>query len=269
MSVVYSDIVNKSLNNKLKDNLKMIRKKCFRKAPSSEISQGLVVPNLKDPIVHKLDNGTTLIAQEFSGIDTAIAVVLPYGLVDDVYRPHLLEHLVFRSRSSDDPTTADTQIERLGGVYDGDTTQEKLVFLVRVLDQNKKKAMQIMASSILNPKLSEHDLEREKVVVIGESQIYRSDPRSVLDESVRSLFFSGTDLHYERETVDGIKSVTLDDLLDVKRRYLGARNLHIGIAGPNIRESIKDAIEVFSEFPKRGGKIHRFRVPNVKQGNSV
>ncbi len=231
-------------------------------APSSPFAQDNLKSNI---IIEKLGNGATVVAQEHAGLDTAVVFAFPYGMRDDPYLPHFLEHLVFRSRQYPGSRSADQRIEMLGGCFNGYVSRDSLVLEVKVLNANLHAALGILKESLLEVPLSEEALQMEKRIILGELQDNRSEPTYRLSELRDSLFLGKEHpLYVPPETMPGVKSVTLEQLIHAKRQYLGAKDLYVGLAGPNIKRSLGALKEMLSSFPRRGKKKERFDISAPK-----
>src|SRR3989344_6420290 len=217
-------------------------------------------------IIEELDNGAKIIGIEHEGIDTGITIAFPWGARHDQYIPHMLEHIVFQKRRHNKSPCADSRIEELGGFFTGYTEDDKLVFSVLVIHANLRQALEITKESLMNPPITERILRKEKRVIEGELQKRVSEPEYYL-EILRDKLILGEDhpLYSCQETIRGIRSLTAERLREQQRRYLGARNMHIGLVGPNIKDSIQAAKEIMIDFPKKGRKIERFRLNEVKR----
>ncbi len=221
-------------------------------------------PHNGKPIIEELDNGSKIIGLEHEGIDTGIAIAFPWGARHDQYVPHMLEHIVFQKRRHNKSPCADSRIEELGGFFTGSTEDDKLVFSVLVIHKNLRETLEIIKESLINPPIAERILRKEKRVIEGELQKRVSEPSYYL-EILRDKLILGEDhpLYTAPETISGIRSLTAERLREQQRRYLGARNMHIGLVGPDIRDSMQAAKEIMADFPKKGRKIERFGLNKV------
>lgn len=217
-------------------------------------------------VTEELDNEAKIIGLEHEGIDTAIAVAFPWGLRHNQYIPHALEHIVFRQRRYSRASAADTRIEELGGFYTGYTGIDKLVFLVRVLHQNLEQTLEIVRESILNSQITDRILRKEKRIIEGELQERLSDPLYYM-WVIRDRIILGENhpLYHYPETISGIRALTAEEIRTEKQRYLGARNMHIGLVGPEIKQSVDIAKEIMESLPKKGKKLERFKIPEIKR----
>ncbi len=220
----------------------------------------------EEPVTEELDNGAKIIGLEHGGIDTAIAVAFPWGLRHNQYIPHALEHIVFRQRRHSRASAADTRIEELGGFYTGYTGIDKLVFLVRVLHQNLEQTLEVVRESILNPQITDRTLRKEKRIIEGELQERLSDPLYYM-WVIRDRIILGENhpLYHYPETISGIRALTAEEIRTEKQRYLGARNMQIGLVGPEIRQSVGIAKKIMESLPKKGRKIEKFEIPDIKR----
>ncbi|HET7559707.1 MAG TPA: pitrilysin family protein [Limnochordia bacterium] len=97
---------------------------------------------------------------------------------------HFVEHMMFKGTPNRSARDIAEAIDALGGQINAFTTKEHTCFYVRVLDDHLAYASEVLADMLLNSGFPEHELEREKRVVIEEIKMYEDTP----DESVHDLF---------------------------------------------------------------------------------
>jgi predicted Zn-dependent peptidase len=216
----------------------------------------------RNPCVYRLKNETIIAAQEVPGEDVGISIAIPYGLADDIYLPHFIEHLIFRSRTTNLLTNADSLIERLGGYYTGETCLDAIILTAKVRRENLQRALEIIHRSIANPNLEEQAMRIEKRVVIGELLDRKSEANHLTDEAMYRHLFQGHPLECRTETVEGIKSIRKKQLEDAIKKYFGGRSFHIGIAGENQAKLVRLTTQIFSTTPKGGIKPRVYSRPN-------
>ena len=216
------------------------------------------------PRKYNLDNGATLAIQETRGEDVAIVAAFPYGQVDHPYRAHLAEHLLFRDVGGPRKGDIDFQVEKLGGWYTGYTERDRMVLLLRVRRENSKNAMKLLVRSLINTEFSQKQLDLEKDIIQGECRERVSDTMYNLGLFQERHVLRDHPLLIPKETLRGTREIKLDELIDEKRRFMGARNLYIGIVGSDPDRLLEDAVSTIGTLPTRGGRKHKFKPINIE-----
>jgi len=240
-----------------------------RRRSNETIGSGSAGVLYNKPITRRINNGAVIVGQEMPGIDTAIILAMPFGYSDNPYLPHFLEHLTFRSKFPGSFHSSDIEIGRLSGIYDGYTTLDCMVLSVNVINKNAKDALRILLHSAMTPAIFDESLNKERRIIAGELRERRSNPNFSLDESLEYALFSNTGISLDTETLKGIKDVSAEELKEFRKKYIGAKNLHLAIVGGNVRKSLDYAESIISEFPNKGHKLHRFKLPETYSGIEI
>src|SRR3989344_59463 len=123
--------------------------------------------------------------------------------------------------------------------------------------------------SAMTPAIFDESLNKERRIIAGELRERRSNPNFSLDESLEYALFSNTGISLDTETLKGIKDVSAEELKEFRKKYIGAKNLHLAIVGGNVRKSLDYAESIISEFPNKGHKLHRFKLPETYSGIEI
>ncbi len=81
---------------------------------------------------------------------------------------HLLEHMIFKGSTELNPGEFDLKIESLGGSSNASTGYDDAHYYVLIPPSNFKESLSLLTNLVLNPKISEEELELEKLVVVEE-----------------------------------------------------------------------------------------------------
>ncbi len=114
---------------------------------------------------------------------------------------HYIEHCVFKgcktSQSPNSPAKELTardiidQIEGVGGEINAYTTKEETTFYAATPKKHWKKALQLIASMILNPTFPKEETEKEVEVILDEIESYEDSPSELIYDDFESLVFKG------------------------------------------------------------------------------
>lgn len=165
---------------------------------------------------------------------------------------HFLEHIFFRGcEDYPDSTVLNTAVERLGGSLNGVTARDHGFYYTAVHPDGVPLALSVAGAMLRAPLVKELDLERE---VILEEILDEVDERGRVvdvDRLSKSLLFDGHGLALPiagtRETVSALGEA---DLREHHRRFYGAANLVVVVAGPVAHARVVEAAEAaFGAFP--------------------
>jgi len=107
---------------------------------------------------------------------------------------HFLEHMVFKGTTKY-PTMDDvTIIERVGGLQNAYTDIDVTNYHNKVLSTDWELALDINKELVLNPRLEEAWVNKERDVIIEEMKRYEDEPASKVDETFHAMLYSGTKL---------------------------------------------------------------------------
>lgn len=145
---------------------------------------------------------------------------------------HLCEHMVFRGTSRRSAQRLAEEMDDMGGEFNAVTGREFTTFFAHVLDQHFTQALDLLGDMVLHATLDEHELEREKSVVLEEIKMYDDDPGALAEELAAALFWSGHALSRPVEgTAESVKKLTAADLRAFYHRYYKPQNMVIAVAG--------------------------------------
>lgn len=167
---------------------------------------------------------------------------------------HFLEHMAFKGTQKRTQQQLEVEIENMGGHLNAYTSREQTVYFAKVFKSDVPQAMEILSDILLNSKLDESAIERERDVILREmSEVNKQEEELVLDhlhatafqnqglgrtilgpeENIRSLkrddLKNYIDTHYkaERMVIVGAGAVEHHELCDLSKEYFGS----VGSAG--------------------------------------
>ncbi len=150
---------------------------------------------------------------------------------------HLLEHLLFKGTEKRDMMTIKQEIEGRGGSFNGFTSEEHTCYLVKVLSKDAGLGLDILSDMVLNPKLAEEEMAKEKSVIIEEINMYKDMPSHYVHEILAEMMWPGQPLGLPLAgTIDSVRSLTREGLLAYKDAYYSPANMLVVAAG-HIEES--------------------------------
>lgn len=145
---------------------------------------------------------------------------------------HLLEHLLFKGTEKRDMMTIKQEIEGRGGSFNGFTSEEHTCYLVKVLSKDVSLGLDILSDMVLNPKLAEEEMIKEKNVIIEEINMYKDIPSHYVHEILAEMMWPDQPLGLPLAgTIDSVKSLAREGLMAYKDTYYNPANMLVVAAG--------------------------------------
>lgn len=200
----------------------------------------------------KLDNGLEVIVIENHAVPlVTIEVAVRSGSYVEApdYNglSHLYEHMFFKANKVI-PSAEKYQkrLNELGAAWNGTTQTERVNYYFTVPAENLREATIFMRDALYFPLFDRRELERERVVVLGEFDRNEANPGFHLNrEMSRKLWYE----HFSRKNVIGDREVIAttprEKMIRIKNRYYVPNNSALLFAG-DIRP--EDAFALAQEF---------------------
>ncbi|HZK67358.1 MAG TPA: pitrilysin family protein [Chloroflexota bacterium] len=157
---------------------------------------------------------------------------------------HFVEHMLFKgTERRPTPKEISEAIEGIGGVLNAATDKELTVYWCKVPAQHFDLAMDVLCDNLLNSKVRQEDVEREREVIIEELNMVYDSPADManlmIDEAVWPNHPLGRDTGGTKESVSGI---TRSDLLDYMGTHYAPGGTVVAVAGQVTVEQAEDSV---------------------------
>jgi len=211
-------------------------------SPPHMISGTEAWQNRHDHVTHvtTLENGIKVASEDSFGQFSTVGVVIDAGSRYEVDYPsglsHLLEKLSFQStvnfQSNDDITQ---ELEKFGGMADCTSFRDAIIYGASCFTSGLPTIMEVLSEGVLQPKLTDQEIEEQKMVVQFELENLemRPDPEPILTDLIHAAAFRDNTVGLPKlcppENIGKFNSSILRDYL--KRYYQPSRMV---IAGVNV-----------------------------------
>lgn len=139
---------------------------------------------------------------------------------------HLLEHLLFKGTKSRDMKELKEAIEGRGGSFNGFTSEEMTCYLVKLLAKDAELGVDILSDMVLNPKLDEKEIEKEKSVIVEEINMYKDIPAQHVHEILTEMLWPDQPLGMPLAgTVESVNSIRKRDVDAYKETFYNPNNM--------------------------------------------
>ncbi len=167
---------------------------------------------------------------------------------------HFIEHMLFKGTTKR-PTSKDISlaIEGIGGVFNASTGRELTTYWAKVAQDHFPVALDVLTDMLLNSKVDEEEMEKERGVIIEEINMNLDHPADWVHQLATELIWPdhplGRDQAGTKESVSGLTRAMMRDYL--KDHYQPANSV-LAIAG-NIEhdEAVKEIAAQLGDWGKK------------------
>ncbi len=138
---------------------------------------------------------------------------------------HWVEHMLFKGTDRFSAGTVDSLIERVGGVWNAQTSYDYTAFFETMPAEHIELALAIEADRMTNARFDPQEVEKERTVIISEREGSENSPTFWLYEETRALAFRVHPYHHPiiGDMAD-LRTITRDDLYQHYRTYYNPNN---------------------------------------------
>lgn len=187
--------------------------------------------------VSTLDNGLRVGSETVAGSETATVGVWidagsRYETAANNGTAHFLEHMAFKGTSKRTQQQLEIEIENMGGHLNAYTSREQTAYFAKVFKKDVGKAVEIISDILLNSKMEDAAVDREREVILREmSEVNKNQEELVLDH-LHATAFQGTSLGRTiLGSEENIRSLTRNDLSDYIQTHYTAPKMVVAGAG--------------------------------------
>jgi processing peptidase subunit beta len=204
-----------------------------------------------------LPNGITVATEEIPHTLTAtVGVWIDAGSRADVTdetsgTAHFLEHLAFKGTKNRSQIDLELEVENCGSHLNAYTSRENTVYYAKTLKEDIPRAVNILSDILTRSKLEKVAIERERPVIIRESEEVDKMYDEVVFDRLHEVIFKGQPLGRTiLGPIECIKSIQQKDLKNyITTNYKGDRMVLVGAGCVDHEEMVRIAIENFGHVP--------------------
>lgn len=170
---------------------------------------------------------------------------------------HFFEHMVFKGTNKyPDPQTLASVIDGLGADFNAFTSKEYTGYYVKSASKHIRVALDVVSDMLLQPKLRQEDIDRERGVIIEEINMYQDTPMHYIGYLFERMFFAGSGLSHDilgsKKTVSQLDR---DDFEHFIQQWYGLGNMTVVVAGDastvGTKECLDEIKKAFSKKPEQ------------------
>lgn len=179
---------------------------------------------------------------------------------------HFMEHMVFKGTKKR-PTSLDItkNIDQVGGLWNAFTASEVTGYHIQLQSEKIELAFDILSDMIINSKIDEKELKKEKGVILEEYKMKLDNPDIFAAIKFNELAYGDTPLgRFGIGTNETIKSMDRKKIIDFSRKFYNPDNMVIAIGGNINQEKTKKLLKKY--FGKiKGETKEKFEKNNIIQ----
>ncbi len=147
---------------------------------------------------YTLPNGIKGIHRRVRSSVTHCALVVNAGTRDehkDEYGlAHFAEHAIFKGTKRRKAFQINCRLENRGGELNAYTTKEDTTIHATTLRSDFSKAVELIADVAFNSTFPEHELQKEREVIVDEINTYKDSPADMIFDTFEDSIFAGSEL---------------------------------------------------------------------------
>ncbi len=176
---------------------------------------------------------------------------------------HFLEHMFFKGTEKRTPSDIAFEIDSLGGDLNAFTSRENTAFYVKVLDEYKESAIDLLSDIFIHSKFPDEEIEKEKGVIKEEIKLVEDTPDDYIHDLFNKTIWGdeglGQPVLGRRDT---IRHFSRESLLTHVERYYGTADMVISCAGKFDHQDVIDKLNHYF------GNLRRGSAPAMKGTNT-
>ena len=138
---------------------------------------------------------------------------------------HFVEHILFKGTLKRDSWHINNRMESVGGELNAFTTKEETTYYAIGLNHDFPRACELLCDLLFHPTAPQHELEKEREVVIDEIMSYRDTPSELIYDEFENLLFNQHPLgHNILGNEETVRTFDHDLCMDfIRQHYLPSR----------------------------------------------
>ncbi len=185
---------------------------------------------------HTLSNGIRIIFRPTQSIVTHAGVYIGVGSRHEQGSEegvaHFIEHSIFKGTEHRRSYHIRNRIDGVGGELDAFTTKEETCVYASALSEHLERCLELFADILFHSTFPEHEIEKEKDVVIEEINLYRDSPSELIYDEFEERFFGSHPLaHNILGTKRNVRRFTSAMLSDYMHRHYTPDRMVVSVVG--------------------------------------
>lgn len=214
---------------------------------------------MSTPRITTLENGLRVVCEDMPHLETAaVGVWVDAGARNETQAvngiSHLLEHMAFKGTERRSALAIAEEIENVGGHINAYTSREQTAYFARVMKDDVRLAVDIIADILQFSTFDQEELERERAVVIQEIGQTRDTPDDVVFDDFQETAFPDQPIGRSiLGTPEGVSGFGREALMGYMAEHYHGPRMVLSAAGRVDHDDLVDqAQEAFAKLPSEG-----------------
>ncbi|MFX3674056.1 MAG: M16 family metallopeptidase [Paenisporosarcina sp.] len=183
---------------------------------------------------------------------------------------HFIEHMLFKGTASRTARQIAEEFDRIGGHVNAFTSKEYTCYYAKVLDHHAKHAVSVLADMFFHSQFDEHELDKERHVVLEEISMVEDTPDDDVHEQLWNVMYPnqplGTSILGTKGTLDTFTGDTIHQFMN---HHYRPEHIVISVAGNIPAGFINHIDSLFGQFSSKSTKERsKFELPIFHAGES-
>ena len=211
---------------------------------------------------HKLENGLEVITikkdTQISSINIGVKVGALNETLSEKGISHYIEHMLFKGTENRAFQKLNDDLEALGGEYNAYTDFSQTVYSISCLEEELKRAIEILSDMLIYSKFPEEEIEKERGVILAEIRSSKDSVEDFSFKKINEVAFKKSALRYDVAGLDeNVRSFTRKELYEYYKKYYIPNNALITmVSSLSHEEAFEEISKHFSKWePKESIKL--------------
>ena len=219
-------------------------------------------------LIEEMDNGLCLIGEEIPGVESvAYELCIPGGVC---YDPNeqlglslVLSEMIGKGAGPYDSRALSDEYDRLGIRHSEAVGQEKIVFRGICLYEDLERALELLCLTLTEPRLPESQLQAVKDLLCFDLRSLVDYPAQRSAIELQNRYFLPPQNRSPYGSMEGIESVSVEDLKALVERFLRPRGAVLSVAGKIDQSGYPAAARrIFSKW--KGESVPRIHLSGIE-----
>ncbi|KAK3393571.1 Metalloenzyme, LuxS/M16 peptidase-like protein [Podospora didyma] len=179
---------------------------------------------------------------------------------------HFLEHLSFKGTKTKSQQQIEQLVENAGAHLNAYTSRENTVYFAKSLNEDVPVVTELLADILQNSKLEESAIERERSVILRESEEVDKQIEEVVFDHLHATAFQnqplGRTILGPRQNIEDITRTELSNY--IKNNYTADRMVLVGAGGIPHQDLVELADKHFANLPSHAPETHAYLLSKKK-----
>ncbi|KAK0545629.1 hypothetical protein OC861_005196 [Tilletia horrida] len=238
------------------------------KSYASSATPSAPIPSSALVEISRLPNNITVATESTPGHFSALGIYVDVGsryerqhVPGESGISHLLDRMAFKSTTTRTAEDMTAEISRLGGNFFCSSSRETMMYQASIFNQDLHSALDLLADTVLNPKLSKQELDMQKEAAEYEIREIAAKPEMMLPEILHHVAYEGNTLGFPLLCPpESLPVMTADNLRDFVNAWYTPDRIVVAGAGMAHQELVEAAQKRFGHLKARDafpdGSLH-------------